>query len=496
LSLPPSPSPTAAWLRRTRDRLRPSEPAHWLLLGIVCAGVVLRVLAALSWWPAVTSLTDSFPYAAYAERGGLENPQHPAGYPWLLALVGVFSRELGLAVILQHLSGIAAGLLLYCAVKRVTGSAWPALAPAAVVVLGGDQVFLEHAIMSEAAFTLALALAFYAAIRALDEPAPLHRWPLITGALIAVATITRSAGLFLAPVVILALLLGGSPPWRRRLVAPAGVAAGLAALLLAYALASDQVNGRFEIAPAPGWHLYARAAPFADCGRFDPPQGTKALCEARSASERPGLDYYLYDPASPARRTFGDLGEHDDRLGAFARAAILAQPADYLSVVWDDVRGYFVPGSYELRPDQGAHLEGQIDWSVGTTDYPAEVRRQFAVTELGMREFFNPFTVEIDPPGVELLNVEQRLVRFGATALVIATILVAVGLFVGPRRSRIAVLIFGGGGLAMLLLPTLSVYYVARYTVPIAGAMIAAAAISAYSLWTIRARSGRVGSRT
>jgi hypothetical protein len=493
LDAPPTPARTSP--RRWLDCLRPREPAHWLLLAIVCAGLVLRILATLSWWPAVTSLTDSFPYAAYAERGGLENPQHPAGYPWLLALVGLFSRQLEVAVILQHLSGIAAGLLLYCAVRRVTGSPWPALAPAAIVILGGDQIFLEHAIMSEAAFTLAVALALYAAVRALDDAAPPYGWPLAGGALIAIATAIRSAGLFLAPVLVLALALGGSGPWRRRLAAAAAAAAAVAALLLSYALASDQVNGRFEIAPTPGWHLYARAAPFADCGRFDPPPGTAALCEERPASERPGLDYYLYDPASPARRAFGSLGEQDDRLAAFARAAILAQPVDYLSLVWDDVRGYFVPGSYQLRPDQGAHLEGQIDWSVGTTDYPAAVRRQFAITELGMQEFFDPFRVEIDPPGVELLNLEQRVVRFGATALVIATILTVVGLVVGPRRSRIAVLIFGVGALAMLLVPTLSVYYVARYTVPIAGPMIAAAAIAVHSL-TLRARSARAGSRT
>ena len=492
----PVPSRSREWLQRWRERLRPTEAAHWVLLAIVCAGVALRLLAALSWWPAVTTLVDSFPYAAYAERGGLENPQHPAGYPWLLALAGVFSRELGVAVILQHVSGIAAGLLLYCAVRRVTCSAWPALAPAAIVILGGDQIFLEHAIMSEAAFAFALALVFYAAIRALDEPAPVYKWPLAAGALIAVATTIRSAGLALAPIVILALLLGGSPPWRRRLIAPVGVAAVLGALLLAYAVASDQVNRRFEIAPSSGWHLYARVAPFADCGRFDPPEGTEALCEPRPAAERPSLDYYLYDPGSPARREFGDLGDHDDRLGAFARAAILAQPGDYLSAAWDDLSAYFVPGSYELRSDQGAHLEGQIDWSVGTTDYPADVRREFALTEFGMQEFFDPFTVGIDPSGVELLNVEQRLIRFGATALVISTILIAVGLFVGSRRNRIAVLLFGGGGLAILLASSLSVYYVARYTVPIAGGMIAAAAIAAHSVWTVRARSARAGSRT
>lgn len=486
----------AASARRALARLRPREPAHWVLLAIVGAGLALRALAILSWWPTLTTLTDSFPYAAFAERGGLEDPQHPAGYPWLLSLLGLFSREVGFAVIVQHLSGIGAGLVLYCATRRVTVSPWPALAPAAIVILGGDQLFLEHAIMSEAAFTAVLALALYAVVRALEQPLPLYRWPLAAAALIAGLTTIRSAGLFLAPVVIVALAVGGPGPWRRRLAAPATFAAVFAGLMLAYAVASERVNGRFEIAPAPGWHLYARAAPFADCARFDPPAATAALCENRPAAERPGLDFYLYDRRSPAHRAFGDLGDEDDRLGAFGRAAILAQPGDYLGAVAEDLLGYFIPGTYEIRPDQGAHLEGQIDWSVAVVDYPPQVRAQFAATARGMREFFNRFSPDVDPPGIEVLNIEQRLLRFGATALVLSTILVAIGLLAGSRANRLAVLVFGGGGLAILVGSSLSVYYVARYSVPIAGPMVAAAAIALYSLWEIRARSGRAGSRT
>jgi len=481
----------AASTRRALARLRPREPAHWALLAIVAAGLALRVLALASWWPTLTTLTDSFPYAAFAERGGLEDPQHPAGYPWLLSLLGLFSREVGFAVVVQHLSGIGAGLLLYAATRRVTGSPWPALAPAAMVILGGDQLFLEHAIMSEAAFTAVLALALYLVVRALEQPLPVYGWPLASAVSIAGLTAIRSAGLFLVPVVLIALVARGPGPWRRRLAAPAALAAAFAGLMLAYAVASERVNGRFEIAPAPGWHLYARVAGFADCARFDPPPGTEALCEGRPASARPGLDFYLYDPRSPAHRAFGDLGEHDDRLGAFARASILAQPGDYLGAVAEDVLGYFVPGSYELRPDQGADLEGQIDWSVAVVDYPPAVRAQFDATALGMQEFFEPFRPDADPPGIEVLNVEQRLVRFGATALVLSTILVVIGLLVGPRASRLAVLVFGGGGLAILVGSSLSVYYVARYSVPIAGPMVGAAAIAAHSLWELRARSTR-----
>lgn len=486
-----------ARVRAGAERLRPTEPGHWVLVAIVGAGCALRVLAMLSWWPATTNLADSFPYAEYAARNPLDNPQHPAGYSSLLAVAGLFSREVAFTVGLQHLCGIATGLLLYAAVRRLTGSPWPALLPAAMVILGGDQIFLEHAIMSEATFTFALALAFYALVRTLDEPRPWYRWPLAAGVLIAAAATIRSAGLFLAPVAVAALLLSRPRPWRASWSAPATVAATVALLLLAYATASAVTNGRFEVSPAQGWHLYARAAPIADCTRFEPPEGADVLCESRPVHRRPGLDFYLYDERSPARVSFGFIGEQDATLGAFGRAVVLAQPRDYLSAVWEDVRGYFLPNGYRFRVGQGANLDGLVDWSVGTAEVTLEEALRWAATEQGMELFFEPFSVDTDDALIEVLDTEQRLVRFGATALSIATLLVLIGLLVGPRRHRFGVGLFGLGSLAMLLVPTLSVYYNARYTVPLAGPMVAAAAIAIFSLWTVAADRRRAsGSST
>lgn len=99
-------------------------------------------------------------------------------------------------------------------------------------------------------------------------------------------------------------------------------------LLLAYAFANLESNGRFEASPATGWHLYARVATFADCHVFTPPRGTNGLCETRPPDQPPGSDWYLYDPASPALRLFGRLGNDDAKLKAFALAAIVYEPKD------------------------------------------------------------------------------------------------------------------------------------------------------------------------
>ena len=63
------------------------------------------------------------------------------------------------------------------------------------------------------------------------------------------------------------------------------------------------------------------------------------------------------------------------------------------------------------------------------------------------------------------------------------TVLTLIGLFVGGRRSRVGVLLFGIGGLALLVAPVLTGNYVGRYTVPMAGPLVAASAIALVALW-------------
>ncbi|MGH2952028.1 MAG: ArnT family glycosyltransferase, partial [Solirubrobacterales bacterium] len=458
-----------AWITHISPlALRPTEPAHWVLVCLIAAGVAIRAFAAISWWPVTTTLPDEIIYASAAADNPLDNPQHPAGYPAVLALIGTVTREVAVPVLLQHLSGIASALVLYAAVRRITGTPWPALAPAAVVLLNADLVYLEHTVMSESLFLLALSGALYAAVRVIDSPQPRWAWVLACGVLLALSGTLRSAGYFCIPVVVIGVMLARQRPWRANWRPAVSIVATAAILLLAYATAAAAVGGRFEIAPAQGWHLYGRVAPFADCDRFDPPAGTEALCESAPADQRPGLDYYLFDGSSPAHREFGPLGAHDGTLGAFGRAALLAQPGDYLSAVWDDVKGFYVPSTYPFRPGAGSDLDPQLDWSWTLAAAAQRVPTTERDIELGLEGFFDDFSLDVERDGLERLHDYQRVFRFGATALAITTALTLLGLLAGPRRNRIGVLLFGVGGLAILLLPMLSVHYAARYAVPVA----------------------------
>jgi hypothetical protein len=455
----------------------PSKALYVLVL-LVLAGAVLRFFASEAGWPVLPVLGDSWPYAAYAEGDPLGNPQHPPGYSLFLALIGIATRYVGAFVLLQHLLGIASALLLFAAVRRLCGSPWPGVVAAAVVLLGADQLYLEVQIMSETLFTLLLAGVLYAVARVLEEPWQWWPWPLLAALLMLVAAMTRTSALFLIPVVGLVLLLARPRPWLPRWRPVLAFVGGVAVLLLAYASLNSITGHPFGITPSPGWHLYSRAAPIADCSQFTPPEGTAKLCETTPPDDRFGPDWYLYNPDSPALRLIGPLGTEDDKLDAFGKQVVLHQPRAYVESIAPDVVAYFFPDSYgEWKSGKGTDIDGQLSWSFATL--PDETQ---ASTQEGMETFFSPFSEHRRYRLINAFYDYQRIVRFGGTLLTISTLLILIGLFVGSRRSRLAILLLGVGGLAILILPIFASNYIGRYTVPPAGPIMAAAAIAAMSI--------------
>ena len=484
----------------------PGAPGY-VLLGLLLIGIALRLVAELSWWPVTTTIGDG--YETYTSNP-FDSPLHPAGYSAILAALGLVTREVSAPVILQHLSGIASALLLWAATRRITRSEWAGLFPAGIVLLDPDFIILEHSIMSESWFVLFISAGLYAAVRALDQPRPYWRWPLLVGVALSLAVTIRTAALLVIPIAMLALLVYRPRPperWGVSVRSIAAVLAGSAAILIPFATANAIFGPGFGLGTSPGWYLYARAAQFANCDRFTPPDGTRVLCEDRPASERPGSRYYLWASTSPAERYFGPVGSNDGALEDWSRRAIVAQPGDYLSSVWDNLRGYWIPS---LSPDESVTpndpwlidngLDPQLAFTNGfdsslyrRTGYPPPSGQRLqsmsvilaygeAVYQQSLEGFFDPFTVHMNRTGLRFLRDWQRVIRFGATALSLATLLLLLGLFTGDRRSRVGVLLFGIGGLSLILAPAFTANFWGRYTVPMAGPLTAAAAIAVIGL--------------
>jgi hypothetical protein len=450
----------------------PPGPPGRVLVGLVILGILLRLLSVISWWP-TTILEDS--YQNFAGTNPFKDPLHPAGYALILGAIGQVTHEIAVPILLQHISGIASALLLFAATRRITRSAWAGLLPAAIILLGGDEVFLEHSIMSESWTILAVSIGLYASVRALDRPDSWRPWPLVAGLALGIAVTIRSADLPIVVVASLALLVARPQlaGWRPALAA---VTVSLL-VLLAFAGANATFGVRFGIAPSPGWYLYGRVAQFADCSRFTPPPGTAGLCQKTPASQRENSFYYMFIPQAPAPRLFGEFGNDDAVVGGWARRALEAQFVDFLSTAWLYLRSYYVPGSKPDRLNPSTGLDPQLDFTNrGNIYYDAAAQK-------ALEEFFGPFSTHRNESGLDVLRAEQLVVRFGATALFVATILVLIGLAIGTRRSRVGVLLFGIGGLSMLVAPVLTGTYSGRYTVPMAGPLMAAAAITITEGW-------------
>jgi hypothetical protein len=470
------------------DRLPRPDPIGWwrgaslpqrLFVALVVFGALLRIAACLAWWPMIPTFADSWPYAVYAAHHPFGDVQHPAGYSLFLAFLGLFSRQVAVVTVVTHVIGVVTGCLLYAAVKRLTGSAWPALLAAAFVLLNADQVYQEQLVASEPLSAFLLVLTLYAGVRLFDSRAHRLHWSVAVGALAAATTIVRTESIFLAPVVALAIIVALWPSLRRNwrnVQFPIVMLLVWGVMLVGYGLAKQAATGSFVVGPAPGWQEYGRAATFANCKLFTPPPGTRGLCESTPPANRFGHDHYLYDPTSPAVRLFGGIGNQDGKVGAWSRAAIESQPGLFLRDFYEGLRDYYIPSDFHYVPGAGGGLDSELNWAA-----PVDPKLQHDIVT-GMESFYAPFTPHRHPRRVQWLRHYQLIFRFGATMLSLCTLLTLLGLFIGSRRSRAGVILFGVSGFVLLLPEALLGAYLGRYTVPIAGPMGAAASIVLWNL--------------
>lgn len=436
---------------------------------VVALGVGLRVLALVAYRPAVLAHNDSVGYLSASRFGLFSDPIRPGGYPLFLRVVRWVSDSLTVTIVVQHLIGLASAWLLYLTVRRLGGSRWAGLLPVALVLLGAEYLYLEHSLMSEPLFLLLLAACAHSLARVLTMPAGSRRapaWAVAAGAALAASATVRTVALFAVPVAVVALALAAPRPWRTRALTGAALAAGALVVTLVYAVPLERDTGSFRPARAGGWSLYGRAAPFADCKRFDPPAGTEGLCETTRPDDRPGGNHYAW-LAGPGRRLFGGPPTGDAVVGSFGRAAIKAQPRDYAEAVATDLVRYVAPG-FNARRDSGAL---PADTRFPPSDRSAEGQVLAALEPLYGRQQLR------ERGGTEMLEAWSGVVRLhGALiGLLLAAAMAACVTLRGPARRAAGVLT--ALALVMLVVPALISEYSHRYAVPLAPLLAVCAAL-------------------
>jgi hypothetical protein len=451
------------------------------MLGVLLiVAVALRVVLMLVYQPTVLTLADSGDYVYVAQNELFSDPTRSVGYPLLLRGLHAISAQVELVIVLQHIFGVLTGVLLYATIRRIGAPVWVAAIGAAAVLLSLDQIFLEHALMPETAFTFAVVAALYASVRALDDPRKLVG-PLTTRAAWLLAA-GAAAGLsaWLRPVTVplllfLALWLFFALPggWRDRLGAAALSATAAAAILLGYFALNATHTGYFGVTQASGWALYSRVAPFADCSQFDPPEGTRELCETTPESLRPGPDYYGWVEQSPARRLFGAPPAGDDELSAFGRAAIANQPFAYAEDILRDTARYFV--NIQAPPYAGVGYE------------LVDVERRAPGFEGSILASINAYYSDDTPSlggGIDTLGTLQDVLSVRRIPLLVALALAVLGGVFARGRVRAGIVLLVGTSLLVLLVPVAIAIYSARYAIPVSGPLVSAGALGAWSIVT------------
>ena len=431
--------------------LRDLKYAPFLILFVL--GLIVRIGLMFLYYPAVMLSFDSPRYARVWPQELFGDFWMPAGYPLLLHLLRGMTRQLWFTIAIQHLLGLAAGVILYLTMARLGLRRWIACLPAAVVFFSGDHLYLEHQLMADSFFTFLAVVGLGAAVFWVEGKKT--GWLAAASALLAMAALTRSVGVVCLPILLLCTAASARGSLRERgLVLAVALLPGAAVLIFyftAFKLAHGQYAGLTDMS---GWNLYSRVAPFADCRKFAPPDGTTMLCEATPSSQRPGPFGYVWDVNSIARRHFALCP--NDKLKAFARRAILRQPGDYLEAVAIDLLRYVEPS---VAPPRG--YSGQ----------PREILsfawRDRSVERLVVKALSKKYRgTKVHLHWAQILGAYQNLFRVGGLALLALIVFTLLGLVRSQGQIRFVLFLFGLSGLALYLVPVLTVSYDFRYGIP------------------------------
>lgn len=406
---------------------------RWLVV-VVAAGAVLRVVAMVGYRPALW-FPDSYTYVVTAMRPRPDLVR-PAGYSMFLRLLEPF-HSFGFVVLVQHLLGLATGVLVYAAVLRLRGRRGVAALAAAPVLLDAYQVELEHLLVSDTLFMFLVVAAVFVAMGPLT-----WRTACAAGLLLATATLTRTVGLPLIAVVAAWLLVRHA---SRRLAARrsgtaltggprlVGVLAVVALLPIAgYAAWFSSTYHRFGIVGSNGVFLYARTMSFADCGVMRPPADLAVLCDATPPSRRPPSQEYVWDAGSPLVALPGITftAETDRLAGRFAFLALRSQPVDYAASVLSELARSFTWGR-PVYPDQQIydHYEFPAATPPPPDRDPATAGARFAV-----RYERGPIGTRVAEPFAGWMRAYQDVVRVPGTVLL--ALLLVPPMVAAVRRRR------------------------------------------------------------
>lgn len=313
------------------SRVRALCRRHWLVLALLGAGLALRVLAEVTYRPALFYI-DTNRYLLNVAYG-----MDPVGYEGplrALLLTGNFAT----VAAFQHLLGLGLAVAIYLLLWRRATPAWLAALATAPLLLDAYQIQIEQMIMPD---TLFEALAVTGLAILLWRPEPGWRAAMAGGLVLGTSAIVAQVGeALLLPAVI--YLLVARSPLRRAVTAAAVACAAFAVPILAYSTGSYLVTGSFFLSHTGVTSLYGRTAAAADCATLRLPAAERGMCPT-PAQQAHGPDWLEYSQASPIRPYYAnpDPAKTDQMITNFSNAVLTQQPLRVLAAYGRDAAKLF-----------------------------------------------------------------------------------------------------------------------------------------------------------
>ncbi|GAA2605198.1 hypothetical protein SMC26_11155 [Actinomadura fulvescens] len=447
-------------------RLRAVSRRHPVFTVLLACAALLRVITMIGYQPALF-FNDSYDYIHVAMQP-YPHPLRPDGYALLLLVVRPF-HSFALVTAIQHLMGLAMGVMIYAlARRRFRLPGWGAALAAAPVLLDAYQLQLEHLILSDTTFTF---LAVSAVCLLLWHDRLTWRLSTALGLLAGFSWLTRSVGLL--------VLLGVLAFMVVRRVDRRMVMVMLAAALLpvvAYMGWYKADHGKFAMTESNGIFLYARVYKFADCHQIkNLPVEEMPLC-TELVNRLPTSQDGIWNAGSPLARYTGKKFSPETNATAndFSKRVIMAQPGDYARVVAKDFLRVFA-WERTVFPDRATYQ--QYEFGTKTSDLPKWMQSSGTVDQ-AVRYEGGPVRPRAVEPFAGFLRVYQDVFYLRGTMVGVLLLIGLAGIGAMWRRLGGAALLPWSLATGLLLAPAATAEFDYRYVLPAVPLACLAAAIA------------------
>ena len=455
---------------------------HLALVALVAVAAALRAVALVAVYPGIW-FSDTNGYLTAATTGTL-SVVRVSGYALFVAPF-VHLKSAAALIVVQHLLGLAIVVLLYALLVHRGVPRFLALLAVIPAALDAYVIAIEHMILSETIFHLAVVGAI-AALLWSDRPGVVTA--AVAGLLLGYAGVVRSVAVPLVAVFVVYLLVR-----RVGLYRLAAFCAGCALVFGGYMTLYKIQHGQFAFTGWGGRFLYAKVAPFADCKRLhDLPADERSLCP--DPRHPRGTVGYLWGRKSPLR---GLPLSADSRLGDFGKRVVKAQPLSYARVVASDFFHYFEPG-HRARAGDSLVTTWQFPTDPGHWSYPG-YRGPIRPMAPGPRRAIEPGPYVDGIVGRPSLNATAsrflhyyQLFFYTSGQVLAACVLVVIGgLAWRPRRGwrlRLDAALLAATALGALLATSALAIFSVRYSLIAAILLPGAAALAGTALLEARGR--------